>query len=67
MRYLKRYFRSNLVATTPAEEGREAQHLGPEVTSDVMLLENEIMEKVLRGYITKQIIEQQRGFHLVDF
>lgn len=67
MRYLKRYFRSNLEATKPEEEGREAQHLGPEVTSDAMLLGNEIMKRVLRGYIAKQSIHQWRGFHLVDF
>lgn len=34
------YFRSDLEATTPGEEGREVQHLGPEVASDVMLLGN---------------------------
>lgn len=48
VRCVQRYFRGNLEATAPEEEGREVQHLGPEVTSDVMLLGIKIMRKLLR-------------------
>lgn len=48
VRYVQRYFRGNLGATAPEEEGREVQHLGPEVTSDVMLLGIIIMRKLLK-------------------
>lgn len=63
----ERYFRNSLEATTPEEEGRAAQHLGPEVTSDVMLLGNKITKKKVLRVLTQINHRQATCLHLVDF